>query len=164
MSKKGKNLPTVKNESLPEQNEVKVEHATILDSASVESSIALPPGVDMGAFQEVISLNPIVQFDNIGNFVMGTWLPPKYGVGKFKSRLYNLRLSEKTVVSVWGSTILDNKVDLAQPKVGDIVGFQLIGSIPSDKGQDAKDFRVVIKRQKEDQNFSETHQDGSEEV
>jgi hypothetical protein len=107
----------------------------------------LPDGMD-GATIAPSSLTPTVQWEQVGNYVVGTFLGMQEKVGPNASRLYNLRTDDGEVVSVWGTTVLDNRMDLLRVPVGARLTIIFVGESEAKKGQNpAKIFKVAYKDQ-----------------
>ncbi len=105
-----------------------------------------PPGFD--DWEEDSGLPPVAVFDEPGDFVAGHFRAVKADVGKNKSRMYYLALHPtKEIIGVWGSTALDDRMDLMQPKPGDAILIQYLGVQETARGQNpVKVFRVRLKR------------------
>lgn len=107
----------------------------------------LPEGME-GATIAPSSLTPTVQWEQYGNFVVGTFLGQQEKVGPNASRLYNLKTDDGDIVSVWGTTVLDNRMDLLRPPVGSRLTIIYKGESEAKKGQNpAKIFLVAYKDQ-----------------
>lgn len=105
----------------------------------------LPAGME-GATIAPSSLTPTVQWEQPGNFVKGEYLGMQEKVGPNASRLYNLRLEDGEVVSLWGATVLDNRMDLLRVPVGATLTVIFVGESVAKKGQNpAKLFKVAYK-------------------
>lgn len=97
------------------------------------------------------SLTPAADWQVPGEYVAGTYLGMQENVGPNKSRLYHLRIMDpKTrqtqAVSVWGSTILDMKIDMLTPQNGCQLFIQYLGTVETGKGLNpAKQFRVMMR-------------------
>ena len=105
----------------------------------------LPEGMD-GATIAPSSLTPTVQWEQPGNYVVGEYLGMQEKVGPNASRLYNLRLDDGEVVSVWGATVLDNRMDLLRVPAGARLTIIFVGESEPKKGQNpAKIFKVAYK-------------------
>lgn len=106
----------------------------------------LPDGME-GAVIAPSSLTPTAQWEEYGNFVIGEYLGMQENVGPNASRLYNLRLDDGETVSVWGTTVLDNRIDLLRPPVGSRLTIIYAGESEAKKGQNpAKLFKVAYKK------------------
>lgn len=104
---------------------------------------ALPPGME-GAVIAPSSLTPTAQWEQYGQYVMGEYLGVKTEVGPNASRLYNLRLDDGTTVSVWGTTVLDDRMDLLRAPIGSTLTIIYAGEAEAKKGQNAaKLFKVA---------------------
>jgi len=106
---------------------------------------ALPEGMD-GAVIAPSSLTPTAQWEQYGQFIMGEFLGQQEKVGPNASRLYNFRLADGETVSVWGTTVLDNRMDLLRPPIGSTVTIIYVNEAEAKKGQNAaKLFKVAYK-------------------
>jgi len=105
----------------------------------------LPEGME-GATIAPSSLTPTVQWEQVGNYVVGEYLGMQEKVGPNASRLYNLRADDGEVVSVWGTTVLDNRMDLLRVPAGKRLTIIFVGESEAKKGQNpAKIFKVAYK-------------------
>lgn len=105
----------------------------------------LPAGME-GATEAPSSLTPTAQWEQYGQYVIGEYLGMQEQVGPNASRLYNLRLESGETVSVWGTTVLDNRMDLLRPPVGKTLTIIYVGETEPKKGQNpAKLFKVAYK-------------------
>jgi hypothetical protein len=105
----------------------------------------LPKGME-GAVIAPSSLTPTAQWEQYGQYIMGEFLGQQENVGPNSSRLYNFRLPDGETVSVWGTTVLDNRIDLLRPPVGSTVTIIYVGESEAKKGQNpAKLFKVAYK-------------------
>ena len=105
----------------------------------------LPEGMD-GAVIAPSSLTPTAQWEQYGQYIMGEFLGQQEQVGPNASRLYNFRLPDGETVSVWGTTVLDNRMDLLRPPIGSTVTIIYAGEAEAKKGQNAaKLFKVAYK-------------------
>src|SRR5258706_15759742 len=86
----------------------------------------LPKGME-GAVIAPSSLTPTAQWEQYGQFIMGEFLGQQESVGPNSSRLYHFRLADGETVSVWGTTVLDNRIDLLRPPIGSTVTLIYVG-------------------------------------
>lgn len=106
---------------------------------------ALPAGME-GATEAPSSLTPTAQWEQYGQYVIGEYLGMQEQVGPNASRLYNLRLEDGQTVSVWGTTVLDNRMDLLRPPLASTLTIIYVGETEAKKGQNpAKLFKIAYK-------------------
>ncbi len=76
--------------------------------------------------------------------VEGTYVGKQTGVGENKSNLYKLKQADGSMISVWGSTVLDTKMQNVGE--GQLVKIVYEGKVKSNtrKGASYKDFNVFI--------------------
>ena len=77
--------------------------------------------------------------ENPEDSVSGFYISKQENFGENKSNLYNIETSEG-VKSVWGSTVLDNKMKLV--KIGDDIRIIYLGKVKPEKGREYKDFKI----------------------
>ena len=65
------------------------------------------------------------KFEKEGDFVAGVYLSKQSDVGANKSLVYNLEQPTGKIISVWGSTVLDTKMNLI--KFGDDIKIIYLG-------------------------------------
>lgn len=105
-----------------------------------------PAGFDEG-FTEATGLPPVVEFEQPGDYVAGWYRGMKDEQGPNKSRIYHLEIPGQGIVAVWGSTILDSRMNLLNPPFGSVLLIQYLGTVRTQRGlSPAKDFRVRVKR------------------
>lgn len=112
------------------------------------------------------SLTPIVVFEQPGDYVVGEYYGTRGDIGPNKSRLYDLKLTEKQlltlgadkttgiggtsikggmIVSVWGATTLDTMMEQTPKNPGDRLLIQYTGETATKREQNpAKLFRVKV--------------------
>lgn len=128
-------VPATRGSSVPAKRElVPVEF--------VESAVATELAVDVDlageGYQEApSSLTPTANWTTPGEYVEGEYRGMQEAVGPNQSRLYNFRMEDGTFVSVWGGTVLDNRMDQMQPPVGSIVKIVYVGDGAKKPGQNA---------------------------
>ena len=91
------------------------------------------------------TLTPIVEFSAPGDYVIGVFKGIRDEVGPNKSHLYDL-IQEPTgeYVSMWGSTILDAKFNLADVPIGARLCVIYLGTVPTSRGLNpAKMFELL---------------------
>jgi hypothetical protein len=163
-----KNMATKKSQSTKNKEIVIASEpmpGTILKSQDPAryASIALPKELrgkvpeDIFEKEAPTGFSPVMQFGpdpehwQTGVYHIARFLGVKYNVGPNKSNMYEFELPDEKnmmqVVSLWGSTILDNKMaalgDALRP--GKYLFIQFLGETPTARGLNpAKDFRVAI--------------------
>ena len=81
-------------------------------------------------------------YSKAGDFIEGVLIRVQENIGVNKSMLYSIETPEG-VKSVWGATILDEKMALV--KVGDKIKITYLGTAEAKKGKNpAKLFKVEI--------------------
>jgi hypothetical protein len=86
----------------------------------------------------------------ISKEIVGIYLAKEENVGSNNSNLYKLEVGED-VVGVWGSTVLDNKMNLAKP--GDEVKIVYLGKAKNPKtGREYKNYEVYARQPETDKN------------
>jgi len=106
----------------------------------VESAQLMAPEFDVdlskdGYTEGPSSLTPTANWTTPGEYVEGEYLGVQEGVGPNESRLYNFKMEDGTIVSVWGGTVLDNRMDMMRPPVGSIVKIVYVGDGTKKPGQ-----------------------------
>lgn len=127
--------------------DVIVRPATITEAPPMEGQveIALPKELQDAQLEDAPSgLNPVVEFNRPGEWVAGTYVGERtLTIGKREQPMYDLRLTDGQVVSIWGSTILDTRMRQLLPEMGDKLLIQFLGDVPTKRGMTpAKNFRV----------------------
>lgn len=69
--------------------------------------------------------------------INGILISIEENIGKFKSKVYNIKQDNGNVISVWGSTVLDNKMALIE--VGEDIKLVYLGK-PDGKNYD--DYKI----------------------
>lgn len=137
---------------------VSLATATIISGSAAASEIDVPDflkGDDAFSKSAPDGFTPLIQFGiNSENWQPGTWIIAQFigsraDIGKNKSMMYDFNVTQDgktfSLASLWGSTILDNKMRLLDPKPDDWVFIQYLGRVETSRGQDpAKDFRLAI--------------------
>ena len=91
------------------------------------------------------NLSPAADWQSPGEYIDGEYLGFTADVGPNQSRLYHLK-HRGQFVSVWGSTILDARVDALNPPRGTHVLIQYLGTVVTGRGLNpAKNFRVKMR-------------------
>lgn len=106
----------------------------------VESAQLMAPEFDVdmtkdGFTEGPSSLTPTANWTTPGEYVEGEYLGVQEGVGPNESRLYNFKMEDGAIVSVWGGTVLDNRMDMMRPPVGSIVKVVYVGDGNKKPGQ-----------------------------
>ena len=76
---------------------------------------------------------------NDGDFITGVLVNKREDVGPNKSALYTLDTG-KELIGIWGSTVLDNRMDLVQ--IGQMIRITYKGTEQNKRGQATKIFKV----------------------
>ena len=108
----------------------------------VESAQLMAPEFDVdmskdGYTEGPSSLTPTANWTTPGEYVEGEYLGVQEAVGPNESRLYNFKMEDGQIVSVWGGTVLDNRMDMMRPPVGNIVKIVYVGDGNKKPGQNA---------------------------
>ncbi len=89
------------------------------------------------------SLLPAADWQEPGEYVAGEYLGFVSDIGPNKSRQYRFKLPTDELVCIWGTTILDQRMDTFNPARGDNLLVQYKGDVPTGRGLNpAKDFRI----------------------
>jgi len=75
--------------------------------------------------------------EKVDSFITGILLSIEDNVGKHKTKVYNLKQPDNSIISIWGSTVLDSKIKLVE--LGDDIKIIYLG-VP--EGKDYKDFKI----------------------
>jgi len=78
--------------------------------------------------------------ENPEDSISGIYISKQEGVGENHSNIYNLKTSKGNVVSVWGSTVLDQKLKLVE--IGDDIKIIFVGKVKPEGKREYKDFRL----------------------
>ena len=115
-------------------------------------SVPLPPelqGKDINVVDTLEAPNPTVVFAEIGEYIVGRYQGMReLTISKRLQRLYDIRLPSGSLVSVWGSKILDSRIDQAIAKgmaVNSSVMIQYLGDIDTGQVNPAHNFRIAWK-------------------
>ena len=103
------------------------------------------------AYKEV---NPNVwMYENDGDFIEGVLIKVEHDVGANKSTIYSIETEPNNFVTVWGSTILDQRMSLV--KVGSRVKLTYKGLSEKKPGKNpAKIFKVEVDDDYQKDNYS----------
>jgi len=119
-------------------------------------SVPLPPELEGKTglrVHETLETNPTVRFNDVGDYMIGAYagyrvIPITGKEGSRDQRLYDIKTPSGVTVSLWGSKILDGRMDAAL-KAGLIVGrslmIQYLGDIDTGMPSQAHNYRVVWK-------------------
>jgi len=115
-------------------------------------SVPLPPeleGKQGITIIDTMDTNPTVKFEEPGEYILGRYIGVReLHIESRLQKLYDLMTPQREIVSVWGSTILDNRMDNATKKglnLNSSLMIQYLGDIDTGKGNPAKNFRVAWK-------------------
>ena len=90
-----------------------------------------------------IGINDTWNFDETPEFT-GFYMAKRDEVGANKSTIYDFRLVDGTMISIWGNAVLD--IRLKGLQVGEEVKITYLGKKKSEKsGREFKDFKVAHK-------------------
>lgn len=128
----------------------KIEATFVEFQAPNTSAPEYDPALGDGYTEAPSALTPTALWTRPGEFFEGKYLGLQEQVGPNGSRLYNFETEDAQVVSVWGTVVLDNRLDMciAQGlKPGDLVKIVYVGDTEAKKGQNpARIFKVGFKR------------------
>lgn len=141
MAAKTKSVTTTERKEV-----VKVQPARIVEpDKKTDMDVAMPEAGYEIEQEAPSSLTPIVDFQGVGDWIAGEYVGTRFDIGPNNSFLYDLKVDGNYFCSIWGSTILDTKMQMLNPKVGQHLLVQYIGSVETSKKQNpAKNFRVAI--------------------
>lgn len=99
--------------------------------------------------------NPLIDFqDEPGRWVVAKFIGTRFNIGPNNSAMYdfeayNPETKQTVVVSLWGSHILDRKMELLTNKgsltAGKFCFIQYLGSVNTSRGMNpAKNFKIVV--------------------
>jgi hypothetical protein len=83
-----------------------------------------------------------------GDSCNGELVRKEVDVGPNKSRLYYLKGEDGDQFSVWGSTVLDNRMDFVN--LGDYIRITYKGTQKNKRGQDTKIYKVEVAKTKQE--------------
>ena len=89
-----------------------------------------------------------------GDSIEGELIQKKKNVGPNESMLYRLKIDDNTMISIWGSTILDNLLELVEE--GTKVKITFKTTEKNQKGQDVKIWKVEQQKKFEPKVTEET--------
>ncbi len=89
-------------------------------------------------------LLPVIDFERPGDYMVGDLMEIRENVGPNKSRQYVLQhIPSGEVVCVWGSTILDAKINALNPEANAVLYIKYEGTVDTARGLNpAKQFYV----------------------
>jgi hypothetical protein len=116
-------------------------------------AVPLPPEIqdikDKVNIVDTLETNPTVAFDEVGDYILGRLVGIRnITIDGRNQKLYDINAPNLKAVSVWGSTVLDSRMEQAAKKgmaVGHSIGIQYLGDVDTGKGNPAKNFRVIWK-------------------
>ena len=85
-------------------------------------------------------------YEKAGDFIAGTYLGMRTGVGENKANLYTLR-TPAGVISIWGSTVLDTKLPFINEN--DDIKIIYLGEKTGRGSRKYKDFKIQIAKPQE---------------
>lgn len=132
--------------------------ATILAANPAHEDVDIPEFLKTeGTFSKEAptGFTPLIQFGpDPENWQVGSWIIAKYiggrpDIGPNKSMMYDFEVTNNgkdfAIASLWGSTILDNKMRMLDPQPDQWVFIQYLGDVDTSRGMNpAKDFRLGI--------------------
>ena len=78
----------------------------------------------------------------VGQGIEGELLEIKSNVGPNKSNIYVLKTKEGDKVGVWGSTVIDGRLDGV--KIGQSIAIEYLGVTKGKTGKNYKDFKIGV--------------------
>jgi hypothetical protein len=110
---------------------------------------------DMIEDEAPTGFNPLIDFqDEPGRWIVAKYIGTRMGVGPNSSSMYdfeayNPESRQTVIVSLWGSTILDKKMDLLVSKGSLLPGkfcfVQYLGAVNTNRGLNpAKNFKIIV--------------------
>src|SRR5512137_227330 len=110
-----------------------VEYTTPPAVATSGPDVDVPAGWE-DADEARSTLMPAADWQEPGEYVAGEYLGFIEGIGPNKSRQYRFTLPTGEAVCVWGTTILDQRMDDFAPAHGEQVMIQFIGDVATGRG------------------------------
>jgi len=100
-----------------------------------------------GARRVASGVNPMIEWERVGSCAIGIFRGQRDKVGVNESRVYDFADPETgELFGVWGSTILDQRMDTAAPERGDFCRIVYLGDVPTARGQSAAhNFEVAVR-------------------
>lgn len=100
-----------------------------------------------GARRVASGINPMIEWERVGSCVIGIFRSQREKVGVNESRIYDFADPETgELFGVWGSTILDERMDTVAAERGDFVRIVYLGDVPTSRGQSAAhNFEVAVR-------------------
>lgn len=96
-------------------------------------------------FKEVgIELPSVWKPKEEGDSIEGTYIRKKENVGKNKANLYIIEKHDGEKISVWGSTVLDDKMDYVS--LGNVIIITFLGN---DEGKNYHKYKVEVDEQED---------------
>lgn len=90
-------------------------------------------------FQEITGFNPIHDFTKEATLI-GAIVNVRESKNEYKSKVYDIKKEDGTVVAVWGSYQIDQAFENLQPNT--VVKLEYIGKTEIDGGKSVKNFRI----------------------
>lgn len=90
---------------------------------------------------------PMADFERAGSRVIGAYRATRENIGVNESRIYDFADPETgELFGVWGSTILDQRMDILLPKPGDFLRIIYLGDVITGRAQNpAHNFEVDLR-------------------
>ena len=82
------------------------------------------------------------EYENAEDSVEGVLISVQPDVGEFNQKLYTLEQPDKTLISVWGSTVLDRLMSRLGIVVGSDIRIVYLGEVKPDKGKEYHNFKI----------------------
>lgn len=104
---------------------------------------------DKGVRRLASGVLPMVEWERPGSCVIGAFRATREKIGVNESRIYDFAdPATGELFGVWGSTILDQRIDATAPKPGDFVRIVFLGDVETGRGQSAAhNFEVAVRPQ-----------------
>jgi hypothetical protein len=125
--------------------------ATIVSPGELTKS-NLPDFLSEDDFEKIapVGFTPLINFEEPESWIIARYVSTRSGIGPNGSEMYDFESFSPTtkdffIASLWGSTILDNKMRQLSPRWGDWVFVQYKGEVETSRKQNpAKDFYLAI--------------------
>lgn len=80
--------------------------------------------------------------------LIGTYISRKANVGRHNSMLYKIKKTDGTIIAVWGSTVLDGRLE--DIEIGSMIKIMFLGDMASPSGgADYHNFEVFVDKEEE---------------
>ena len=73
-------------------------------------------------------LPPVWKPEKMGDFIEGKYFMKKTNVGENKANLYFIKRQDNDVTSFWGTTVIDDKMDI-HANIGDVIRITYLGKV-----------------------------------